>query len=592
MTQNQKIRNVAIIAHVDHGKTTLVDKLMQFCNLFREHQVVEECFLDSNDQEKERGITILAKNIALHYKDTKINFIDTPGHADFSGEVERTLKLADGALLLVDSFEGVRPQTRYVLKKALEAGLKPIVIINKMDRKDRRPKEALDTVSDLFLEVSEEDHHLEFPVLYVSGREGWASTELEVAGTDLQPLMDKILDYIPAPEQIDGPLQLQFTSFDHNDYVGLIGIGRVHRGTLKANKNYTLCKEGETINNIKIKEVYTFNGLDRVPTAEVSCGDLCALVGVSEIEIGDTLTDPEAPEPIERPSIDAPTLSMLFKINDSPLFGKDGKFVTSRHLAEALKKADEKDVSLRVEKGESEGEFRVYGRGILHMGVLIENLRRNQYELAVGQPQVIFKEENGVTVEPWEELSIEVGENFAGKVMEAVAVRKGKLQHIDYLNDAQILSYHITSRGLIGLRSQLLNICSGHLVMMHRFMKYGPLEDIPPRRSNGSMISMEAGNAVPYALNNLQDRGVFFVNPGDITYPGMIVGEHCKAGDLTINLQKEKKLSNMRASGKDKELRIAPARKMSLEECMEFISDDELVEVTPNFVRIRKIKLR
>ncbi len=589
---NEKIRNVAIIAHVDHGKTTLVDQLMKFCQLFRENQEVEDCFLDNNDQERERGITILAKNISLNYGDIKINLIDTPGHSDFSGEVERVLKLADGCLLLVDAHDGVMPQTRFVLKKALQVGLKPIVVMNKMDRPDARPQEALDSVYNLFIDFNVSDEELDFPILYCSGRSGWASTDIGVKGENLGPLMEAIVNHIPGPKAPSGPVLMQITSFEYSDYLGRIGVGRVYRGELKLKSPLSLIKRDGSSKKVMLKKLFVFEGLGKAEVESVAAGEMCAVVGVDDVEIGDSLSDWENQEALPPIPLEEPTISMMFAANDSPGFGSDGKFVTSRHLRDALFKAAERDVAVRVEPSEErEGRFKVYGRGILHLSVLIENLRRKGYELLAGQPQVVYKEIDGVLHEPVETLVVEVKEEYAGKVIEQVAKRKGELLHIDYITDGQIQNYEIPSRGLIGLRSMLLNACSGNIVMNHRFKAFQPKAGEMQGRPYGVLVSKEEGSAVPYAIANLQDRGEFFLDPGVHVYKGQIVGAHCKDGDLEVNIQKEKKLSNMRAAGSDRSLKIAPALKMTLEDALEFIESDEWVEVTPNYIRLRKMEL-
>ncbi len=583
----KSIRNIAIIAHVDHGKTTLVDQLMKYCQIFRSNQEVENCFLDSNDQERERGITILSKNISLSYKNTKINLIDTPGHADFAGEVERVLSMADGCLLLIDSHDGVMPQTRFVLKKALLENLKPIIVINKMDRSDKRPKEALDTVYDLFMELDVNNEELDFPILYSSGRGGWASLEEVESGENLEPLMESILNHIPEPKVNLGSTQIQFTSFEFSDYVGRIGIGRLNRGPLNKKDPCVLIKNDDgTSSPAKIKALYVFEGLGKKEVEEVQPGDLCAIVGLDNLGIGDTLAD--ANDPIAMPSIkvEEPTMSMSFFVNDSPFFGKEGKYVTSRHIHDYLAKAKEQDLSLHVQNNEN--SFTVFGRGILHLSVLVENMRREKYELAVGQPQVIYKTIDGSIHEPFEELIIEVNKKHAGKVIEEISLRKGMLKNIEYTNESQIQNFEIPSRGIIGLRSFLLNTCSGNIIMTHSFLDYRPKEAKIPTRLNGVIISMDQGQVVPYAVANLQERGTFFVSPGDVTYVGQIVGENAKAGDIEVNIQKEKKLSNMRASGSDKSLKFAPAKILTLEESLEFIQEDEIVEVTPKSIRLRK----
>lgn len=586
-----EIRNIAIIAHVDHGKTTLVDHILKQCKVFRSNQVVQECFLDSNDLERERGITILSKNISVEYNNVKINIIDTPGHSDFGGEVERVLKLADGVLLLVDAFEGPMPQTRFVLQKALELDLYPIVVINKIDKPDARPKEVINEVYDLFFELDAADHQLDFPILYASGRNGWAVKNLDDKIVNLSPLLDTIIEKVPAPKFLDGHYQIQITSLDYNDYVGRIGIGRVYRGTLKTGLPAAIIKRDGTINKAAIKKLYTFEGIGKKEVDEVICGDICAIVGIEKIDIGDTVTDAENPEPLPIVNIDEPTMSMMFMVNNSPLFGKEGKYVTSRHLRDRLYKELEQNVALRVEETESSDTFKVSGRGILHLSILIENMRREGYELAVGPPKVIIKEIDGKKTEPIEFLTIDVLEEFVGKVIELVSSKKGELLKMEPKGSMTRLEFKIPSRGLIGLRNRVLTITSGEAVMHHRFYQYEPFKGNIIFRQNGVLISMGDGEATGYAIDSLQDRGKFFIDPGEYVYAGQIVGENNKDMDIEVNVQRGKKLTNMRASGSDKAIKITPAIKFSLEEALEYIKDDELVEITPKSYRLRKLYL-
>ena len=580
------IRNIAIIAHVDHGKTTLVDEIIKQSQLFRDNQEFQECFLDSNDLERERGITILSKNISVEYRGVKINVIDTPGHSDFGGQVERVLKLADGVLLLVDAAEGPMPQTRFVLEKALELHLKPIVLINKVDRKDARPDEVHDEVFDLFCDLDANDEQLDFPMLYASGRSGWAVTDLDHEKNSILPLMDAIVDCVPAPEVRQGPVQLQVASIDYSDYVGRIGIGRVYRGALNRNRPNVVIKRDGTKQQAKIKQLFVFEGLNRVEVDEVQCGDLCAVVGIDGIDISDTICDAENPESLPAISVDEPTISMQFRVNDSPLYGKEGKLISSRHIRERLMLEAERDVALRVEE---EGEaFKVSGRGVMHLSILIENMRREGYELGVSRPHVIFKEIDGVKCEPYEELTVEVPEESAGKIIEMVGLRKGEMTSMVPRGDRQLLDFRIPTRGLIGFRSKALTATAGEAIVSHLFLEYGPMKGEMPSRSVGVLVSMGAGKAAAYAIDGLQQRGEFFIDPNETTYEGMIVAEHCKDGDLTVNLQKGKQLTNMRASGSDRNMKIAPARKMSLEQALEYIDEDELLEVTPENIRLRK----
>jgi GTP-binding protein len=586
-----KIRNIAIIAHVDHGKTTLVDEVLKQENFFRENQAFQERFMDSNDLERERGITILAKNISIRHGEYKINIIDTPGHADFGGEVERVLKMANGVLLLVDAFEGTMPQTRFVLQKALALHLKPIVVINKMDRPQARPLEVLDEIYDLFIDLGANDDQLEFPVIYSSAKAGWASTEPDVVTDNMIALIEKIISDIPAPKLIEGTTQMQVTSLDYSPYVGRIGVGRVYRGEIASNKRYKLVNRNGDIVDASIKQLFSFEGLNRVEQDVVKAGDICAVVGIEDINIGDTIADFENPEPMPIIAIDEPTISLTFTINTSPFFGKEGKFVTSRHLRDRLMKELELDVALRVEDTSSPDSYKVSGRGILHISILIENMRREGYEFAVGMPRVIYKTIDGHKAEPVEELVVDVPGELSGKVIELVSPRKGSLVSIEDKGNFKNLVFHIPSRGLMGLRNKLLTATAGEAVMNHRFYQYEFFKGSIPQRQNGVLISMSQGQVIPYAVDALQDRGVFFVDPGVDVYTGQIIGLNNKDADIVVNVQKAKKLSNMRASGSDRSMKIAPAIHMSLEEYLEFIGDDELVEITPKSIRIRKIIL-
>jgi GTP-binding protein len=588
----QAIRNVAIIAHVDHGKTTLVDKIIHASKIFRENQEFQDLILDNNDLERERGITIVSKNVSVRYKDTKINIIDTPGHADFGGEVERVLKMADGVLLLVDAFEGPMPQTRFVLSKAIQLGLKPIVVVNKVDKPNCRPDEVHESVFDLMFNLGATEDQLDFATLYGSSKQGWMSYDWKTPTEDIVPLLDTILAQIPAPKfNSEGPLQMQITSLDFNSFVGRIAIGRVARGTVKEGQNLVLCKVGDVFKKVKVKEVHTFEGLGKVKVNEVVAGDICAVTGIEGFEIGDTLADEQNPEALQRIAIDEPTMSMLFTINNSPFFGKEGKFVTSRHLRDRLYKETEKNLALRIQETNSEDKFLVFGRGILHLSILIETMRREGYELQVGQPQVLFKEIDGQKHEPVEVLVVDVPNETAGKVIELATQRKGELLIMEPKGDLQHLEFEIPSRGLIGLRTQVLNSTQGEAIMTHRFKAYAPFKGPIPGRVNGSLISMETGPTTAYTLDKLQDRGRFFVDPGEDIYAGQVVGEHTRQNDLELNLQKAKQLTNMRASGTDTNVRIAPKINFSLEESMEYIQKDEYLEVTPKSMRMRKIYL-
>jgi len=588
----QEIRNIAIIAHVDHGKTTLVDKIIHASKIFRDNQEFQDLILDNNDLERERGITIVSKNVSVRYKGVKINIIDTPGHADFGGEVERVLKLADGVILLVDAFEGPMPQTRFVLGKALDLGLKPIVVVNKVDKENCRPDEVHENVFDLMFNLNATEEQLDFPALYGSSKQGWMSTDWKQKTEDITPLLDAIIEHIPASPVVEGTFQMQITSLDYNAFVGRIAIGRVARGTIKEGQQVALCKADGSIKKMKIKELHVFEGLGKVKTELVSSGEICAITGLEDFEIGDTVADAENPEALPRISIDEPTMNMLFTINNSPFFGKEGKFVTSRHVRDRLMKETEKNLALRVVQGDSEDKFLVFGRGILHLSVLIETMRREGYELQVGQPQVLFKEgENGERLEPVETLVVDVPEETAGKVIELATQRKAELLIMEPKGDLQHLEFNIPSRGLIGLRSNVLTATQGEAIMNHRFKSYEPYKGPIPGRINGSMISMANGPAVAYAIDKLQDRGVFFVDPGEDVYMGMVVGEHNRQNDIVVNLQTSKKLTNMRASGSDDNVKIAPKINFSLDECMEYIQKDEYLEVTPKSLRMRKIYL-
>ena len=588
----QDIRNIAIIAHVDHGKTTLVDKMMLAGHLFRNDQTNGELVLDSNDLERERGITILSKNVSINYKGTKINIIDTPGHADFGGEVERVLNMADGCILLVDAFEGPMPQTRFVLQKALQIGLKPVVVVNKVDKPNCRPEEVYEMVFDLMFSLNATEDQLDFPVIYGSAKNNWMSTDWKTPTENLVPLLDAIIEHIPAPKQLEGTPQMLITSLDYSAYTGRIAVGRVHRGTLKEGMNITLAKRDGSLIKSKIKELHTFEGLGRKKTNAVSSGDICAVVGVEGFEIGDTICDFENPEPLPPIAIDEPTMSMLFTINDSPFFGKEGKFVTSRHIQDRLTKELDKNLALRVRKSELEdGKWIVSGRGVLHLSVLIETMRREGYELQVGQPQVIFKEIDGVKCEPIEELTISVPEEYSSKMIDMVTRRKGDLVSMETQGDRVNIEFDMPSRGIIGLRTNVLTASAGEAIMAHRFKCYQPYKGEIERRSNGSMIAMESGTAFAYAIDKLQDRGKFFIYPQDEVYAGQVVGEHVHENDLVINVTKSKKLTNMRASGSDDKARIIPPVVFSLEEALEYIKEDEYVEVTPKSMRMRKVIL-
>nr|MCE2734711.1 translational GTPase TypA [Flammeovirgaceae bacterium] len=587
-----KIRNIAIIAHVDHGKTTLVDKLLVAGQLFKDHEKPGELIMDNNDLERERGITILAKNVSVRYKDYKINVIDTPGHSDFGGEVERVLNMADGCLLLVDAFEGPMPQTRFVLQKALQMGLKPIVVINKVDKKNCTPDEVHEQVFDLMFQLEANEYQLDFPTFYGSAKQGWMSTDWKQPTTDITSLLEGIIEHIPAPKIDVGTTQMLITSLEYSSYIGRVAIGRMHRGTLKPGQQIALMKrDGSGFSKMRIKDLYVFEGFGKEKVEEVNAGEICAVVGLEGFEIGDTIADVEKPEALKAIAIDEPTMSMLFTINNSPFYGKEGKFVTSRHIKERLEKELEKNLALRVGETGSADSFMVFGRGVLHLSVLIETMRREGYELQIGQPQVIFKEIDGVKCEPIEELTIDLPETDAGKAIETVSQRKGEMLNMEPKGDRMILKFNIPSRGIIGLRNYLLNVTAGEAIVTHRFLEYQPYKGEIPGRINGSLIVMEQGEAIAYSLHNLQDRGKFFIEEGTPVYEGQVIGEHSRAGDLVINVTKTKKLTNMRASGADEKMRIAPPIIFSLEEALEYIQSDEYVEVTPKSIRLRKIYL-
>lgn len=588
----QTIKNIAIIAHVDHGKTTLVDKIMYHCQLFRENENKGDLILDNNDLERERGITIVSKNVSVVYKDTKINIIDTPGHADFGGEVERVLNMADGVLLLVDAFEGPMPQTRFVLQKAISLGLKPCVVINKVDKENCDPEAVHEKVFDLMFELGAEEWQLDFPTVYGSAKQGWMSEDWQNPTSNIESLLDMVLKHIPLFKAVEGSTQMLITSLDFSSYTGRIAIGRLQRGVIKEGQPITLVKREGTKVKSRIKEVFVFDGLGRKKVTEVSVGDICAITGLEGFEIGDTVADFEAPEALKTIAIDEPTMSMLFTINDSPFFGKDGKFVTSRHLKDRLAKELEKNLALRVSETDSADKFMVFGRGVLHLSVLIETMRREGFELQIGQPQVIIKEINGVQCEPVEELTIDLPEEVSGRAVEMVSIRKGEMVSMESRGSRMVCQFIIPSRGIIGLRNQLLTATAGEAIMAHRFLEYQPLKGNIPGRINGSMVSMENGTAIPYSIDKLQERGKFFINPGEDIYEGQVIGENSRQDDLTVNVTKTKKLSNVRSSGADDKARIIPAIKFSLEEALEYIQKDELVEVTPNHIRLRKIYLK
>ena len=587
----QDIRNIAIIAHVDHGKTTLVDKMLLAGHLFRKNQNAGELILDNNDLERERGITILSKNVSIRYKDVKINIIDTPGHSDFGGEVERVLNMADGCILLVDAFEGPMPQTRFVLQKALQIGLKPIVVVNKVDKPNCRPEEVYEMVFDLMCDLGATEDQLDFQVVYGSAKNGWMGPDYNHPTDNINYLLDKIIEIIPAPQQLEGTPQMLITSLDYSNYTGRIAVGRVHRGTIAEGMKCTIAHRDGTLEKTQIKEVHTFEGMGRQKTDAVSSGDICAVIGLENFEIGDTICDFENPEPLPTIAIDEPTMSMLFTINDSPFFGKEGKFCTSRHIADRLNKELEKDLALRVRPSETEGSWIVSGRGVLHLSILIETMRREGYELQVGQPQVIYKEIDGQKCEPIEELTINVPEEFASKMIDMVTRRKGEMTSMQNMGERVDIEFNIPSRGIIGLRTNVLTASQGEAIMAHRFKEYQPYKGEIQRRSNGSMISLETGTAFAYAIDKLQDRGRFFINPQDEVYAGQVVGEHVHDNDLVVNVTKAKQLTNMRASGADDKARIIPPVVFSLEEALEYIKEDEYVEVTPKSMRMRKVIL-
>jgi GTP-binding protein len=584
------IRNIAIIAHVDHGKTTLVDRILHTTHVFRENQETGDLIMDSNDLERERGITIFSKNAAVTYKDVKINVIDTPGHADFGGEVERVLKMADGVILLVDAFEGPMPQTRFVLQKALQLNLHPIVVINKVDKPNCRPDEVHDAVFELFFNLDATEEQLNFPTFYGSGKNGWFNDSLTPC-EGIDPLLDGILKHVPAPKVEEGTLQMQITSLDYSSFLGRIAIGKVSRGSIRENQPVTLMQADGSLKKQRVKELYVFEGMGKRKVTEVLAGDLCAVVGIENFNIGDTLADFENPEALPVLSVDEPTMSMMFSINNSPFYGKDGKFVTSRHLRDRLMKETEKNLALRVKDTDGADSFLVYGRGILHLGILIETMRREGYELTVGQPQVLVKEVDGKKMEPYEVLVVDVPEEFASKVIDLVSRRKGEMMVMETKGDMQHLEFDIPSRGLIGLRTNMLTATAGEAVMNHRFSEYKAWKGPIPGRNNGVLLAKEAGTTTAYSLDKLQDRGFFFVDPGEEVYKGMIIGENNKPGDLIVNPNEGKKLTNMRASGSDAATNIAPKTQMTLEECMEYIQQDECIEVTPNFIRMRKVIL-
>jgi GTP-binding protein len=588
-----EIRNIAIIAHVDHGKTTLVDRMIEAGNFVNErNRPTGELILDNNDLERERGITIVSKNVSVAYNGTKINIIDTPGHADFGGEVERVLNMADGVCLLVDAFEGPMPQTRFVLGKALSLGLNPLVVINKVDKENCTPEEVHEKVFDLMFELDATEEQLDFPAIYGSAKNGWMAEDWKSPTTSITPLLDKIIDYFKPKEIAEGNTQMLITSLDYSSFVGRIAIGRLTRGVIKENMPIQLAKRDGTLEKHRIKEVYVFEGLERKKVESVQPGDICAITGIEGFDIGDSICDAENPEPLPTISLDEPTMSMLFSINDSPFFGKEGKFITSRHIQERLEKELEKNLAMRVEPTDKADKWMVFGRGVLHLSVLIETMRREGYELQVGQPQVIIKEIDGVKSEPIEELTIDLPENMSGIAVEAVTRRKGDLLQMETKGERVIVRFNIPSRGIIGLRSYLLTQTAGEAIMTHRFLEYQPMKGDIPGRQNGSLISLEQGTAIPYSINNLQDRGTFFIHPNENIYEGQVIGENSRAGDLCVNVTKTKKLTNMRASGSDDKVRIAPPKVFTLEEALEFIQDDEYVEVTPKSLRIRKILLR
>ena len=585
------IRNIAIIAHVDHGKTTLVDKILHHCKLFRDNKEVGELILDNNDIEKERGITILSKNVSVKYKGVKINIIDTPGHADFGGEVERVLNMADGVLLLVDAFEGPMPQTRFVLQKALDLKLKPLVVVNKVDKENCKPDEVYESVFDLMFDLDAEEWQLDFPVIYGSAKNNWMSEDWKNQTDSIEPLLDSVIKNIPKPQISLGTTQMLITSLDYSSFTGRVAIGRLQRGVINQGDHISLVKRDGSIYKSKIKELNIFDGLGKLKVNKVNAGDICAVVGLDNFEIGDTIADFEEPDGLPTINIDEPTMSMLFTINDSPFFGKEGKYVTSRHIKERLEKELEKNLAMKLEDSGSADKFLVYGRGVLHLSVLIETMRREGYELQIGQPQVIIKEINGIKSEPIEELIIDLPENVSGKAIEMVAVRKGEMISMDAKGSRMVCKFMIPSRGIIGLRNLLITASAGEAIMNHRFIEFQPFKGDMPRRLSGSLISMEKGTAIPYSLDKLKDRGRFFIHPGDSIYTGQVIGENTRADDLVVNVTKTKKLSNVRAAGTDDKVKLAPPIKFGLEEALEYIQKDEYVEVTPETIRLRKIFL-
>ena len=588
----KSIKNIAIIAHVDHGKTTLVDKILYHCQLFRENENKGDLILDNNDLERERGITITSKNVSVVYRETKINIIDTPGHADFGGEVERVLNMSDGVLLLVDAFEGPMPQTRFVLQKAINLGLKPCVVINKVDKENCTPEEVHESVFDLMFELGAEEWQLDFPTVYGSAKYNWMSEDWSNKTNSIAPLLDMVIEHVPSPKVESGTTQMLITSLDYSSFTGRVAIGRLQRGKIHTNQKVSLVKRDGKIIKSKIKELQVFEGLGRKKVFEIVAGEICALVGLDGFEIGDTIADIDNPEALDTIAIDEPTMSMLFTINDSPFFGKEGKFVTSRHLKERLEKELEKNLALRVEPTENADKFMVFGRGVLHLSILIETMRREGYELQIGQPQVIIKKIDEVKYEPVEEMTIDLPENISGKAVEMVTKRKGELLSMEVKGQRMICQFVIPSRGIIGLRNQLLTATAGEAIMAHRFKEYQPLKGGIPERQNGSLVSMEKGISIPYSIDKLQERGRFFIDPGDSIYEGQVIGENSRGDDMTINVTKTKKLSNVRSAGADDKAKIVPAIKFSLEESLEYIQKDEYVEVTPNSLRLRKIFLK
>ena len=586
------IKNIAIIAHVDHGKTTLVDKILHHCQLFRDNENKGDLILDNNDLERERGITIISKNVSVVYKETKINIIDTPGHADFGGEVERVLNMADGVLLLVDAFEGPMPQTRFVLQKAINLGLKPCVVINKVDKENCTPDEVHEAIFDLMFELGAEEWQLDFPIVYGSAKFNWMSDDFNIKTQSIAPLLDMVIKHIPSPKVSEGNTQMLITSLDYSPFTGRIAIGRLQRGMLKTNQDIKLLKSDGSVLKSKIKELQVFEGLGRKKVTNISAGEICAIVGLDGFEIGDTVADFDNPEALDSIVIDEPTMSMLFTINDSPFFGKEGKYVTSRHLKERLEKELEKNLALRVESIERTDKFIVFGRGVLHLSILIETMRREGYELQIGQPQVIIKSIDGVKCEPFEEMTIDLPEHVSGKAVEMVTMRKGELISMEIKGERMVCQFIIPSRGIIGLRNQLLTATAGEAIIAHRFKEYRPIKGGIPERLNGSLVSMENGTAIPYSIDKLQERGKFFIEPGELIYQGQVIGENSRRDDMVVNVTKTKKLTNVRSAGADDKAKIVPAIKFSLEEALEYIQKDEYVEVTPNNLRLRKIFLK